>query len=118
MYDNILRDHQGFLDDEQLTLVAQQQFGVRPIRILKGPLDFAKELVDKFGIELVEGGIFRKDFVWCGDYEGVVLIPEIGRNWIPCDKPAEANEWKSSLKPMSECLFTRSSFKNSRSFAS
>lgn len=55
------------------------------------PIAFAKQLIDDYGIEPIGGGLFRDDFVWCGDFEGVLLIPQVGRNWIPCDKAAEIN---------------------------
>lgn len=55
------------------------------------PLQKAGELIGRFGIELAEDAVKRDDFVWCGDYEGVFLLPAVGRNWIPADKPAEVN---------------------------
>ncbi len=55
------------------------------------PLQFARQLIDQFTIDLVDGGVYRDDFVWCGDFEGVFLIPQIGRNWIPSNRPAEMN---------------------------
>lgn len=56
------------------------------------PRQTAAELIDKFKIELVEGAVFRDDFVWCGDFEGVLLLPRVGRNWLPTNKPAELND--------------------------
>ena len=56
------------------------------------PRQQAQRLIDQFAIDLVEGGLVRDDFVWCGDFEGVFLIPQVGRHWIPTDRAAEINE--------------------------
>ncbi len=55
------------------------------------PIALAKKLIQGFGIALVNDAVFRSDFVWCGDYEGVFLLPKAGRNWMPCDKACEKN---------------------------
>lgn len=57
---------------------------------VENPINYSTRLINDYGIVPIEEGVFRDDFVWCGDYEGVILLPRIGRNWIPMEKPAEA----------------------------
>ncbi len=56
------------------------------------PIVQAEAFIKKYGIVCADDAVFREDFVWCGDYEGVFIMPKIGRNWLPTDRPAEKNE--------------------------
>ena len=58
----------------------------------ENPIEQAESLVRRYGIEFATDAVYREDFVWCGDYEGVFLIPRIGRHWMPTEIGAESNE--------------------------
>lgn len=88
-----------FIERPSLGHPTQSSFDIRDVIRLneigvpsENPKELANELISKYGIDLVGDGVLRDDFVWCGDYEGVFVIPKIGRNWLPCDKPAEPND--------------------------
>ena len=87
-----------FIERPSLGHPAQNEFRISDVIQLneigmpcENPIAVAEELIQKFGISLVDEAVFRNDFVWCGDYEGVFLLPKIGRNWMPCDKACEKN---------------------------
>ncbi len=87
-----------FIQRPSLGHPEQTDFAIRDVIRLneigmpaENPRQFAEQLIRQFQIDLVEGGIYRDDFVWCGDFEGVFLIPQVGRNWMPANRPAEQN---------------------------
>ncbi len=65
------------------------------------PKEYGRQLKDAFAIQCAEEAPWRDDFVWCGDFEGAFVIPVIGRNWIPLNKPAEHNEVKVEFETVS-----------------
>lgn len=58
------------------------------------PLELSRQLIEKYKIQLSEPEILRSDFCWVGDYHGVLIVPEIGRNWIPTNLPAIMNDFE------------------------
>ncbi|MEZ6097318.1 MAG: hypothetical protein R3C03_24355, partial [Pirellulaceae bacterium] len=62
------------------------------------PRSFAEQLVQQYGIEPMSGAPNTDDFVWCGDFQGAIIVPRVGRNWIPLEKPAELNELSVKFK--------------------
>lgn len=79
----------------------------------KNPIEYAQRLIREFGVQPMTDAIWREDFVWCGDFRGVFLIPKLGRNWMPTDKPAEYNPLRVKFRTAGgvfDIRFDRESF--------
>lgn len=60
---------------------------------VKNPLTMSNTLVEEYGIQPIEPAIMREDFCWVGDYSGVLIVPKIGRNWLPTTIPSTLNNF-------------------------
>ena len=79
-----------FIDRPSLGISSDQPFSIDQVVRLneiglpaKDPLTMAKILTEEYGIQPIEPPIMREDFCWVGDYNGVIIVPQIGRNWLP-----------------------------------
>jgi len=79
-----------FIERPSLGISSSQPFSIDQVVCLneiglpaKNPLTMAKTLTEKFGIQPIEPSIMREDFCWVGDYKGVLIVPKMGRNWLP-----------------------------------
>ena len=54
----------------------------------------ADELIEKYGIEPIAKQRFDEEFCWVGDFEGVVLVPSLGRGWLPTGRKAVENSFE------------------------
>jgi len=59
----------------------------------KNPLAISKTLIEEYGIQPIEPSIMREDFCWVGDYKGVLIVPKVGRNWMPTTIPSTLNNF-------------------------
>ena len=60
---------------------------------VQNPLAISKTLIEEYGIQPIEPSIMREDFCWVGDYNGVLIVPKIGRNWLPTTIKCTANNF-------------------------
>ncbi len=60
----------------------------------KDPDSFGRRLISSFGIKILDPPIWREDFCWVGDFNGVFIVPKIGRHWIPTQDPAVLNDFE------------------------
>ena len=58
------------------------------------PLGISNKIIQEFDIQLSQPEIMREDFCWVGDYNGVFIVPEIGRYWIPTEHSAMVNDFE------------------------
>lgn len=52
------------------------------------PLRLAETLCEEYGIVPMARQRFDDGFCWVGDHEGVILVPKVGRHWLPTERPA------------------------------
>lgn len=57
------------------------------------PIKMANTLINKFGINPINRNSFRENFCWVGDHNGVIIVTEEGRNWLPTDRPGITNDF-------------------------
>ena len=94
-----------FIERPSLGMESQAEFTISDVLCVneigipsKNPIDYAQQLIREFGIQPMVDGIWREDFVWCGDFQGVFLVTKLGRNWMPTEKPAQYNPVRVKFK--------------------
>ncbi len=87
-----------FIERPSLGHPEQESFGIQDVIRLneiglpcRDPLARGDALVGQYGIRLLGEASRHGNFYWCGDFEGVLLLPRLGRAWMPLDRPCEAN---------------------------
>ncbi len=60
----------------------------------KDALRRADQLIQDYGIVPIAKQRFDDEFCWVGDFEGVILVPKLGRPWLPTGQPAVTNSFK------------------------
>ena len=56
-------------------------------------LAFAQQLRDTFEVRLVDEAAMSDTFCWVGDFQGVFIVTQEGRHWLPTQKPAVVNDF-------------------------
>lgn len=89
-----------FIERPSLGISSDQPFSIdQVVRLneiglpVNNPLEMAKKLIKKYGIQPAEPQIMREDFCWVGDYNGVIIVPKTGRNWMPTTIPSTPNNF-------------------------
>ena len=69
---------------------------------VENPLEVKDKLIEKYNIDLSKPEVLRADFCWVGDYNGVLLVPKIGRDWVPTEHPATMNDFEIEFASRNE----------------
>jgi len=88
-----------FIERRSLNFVDESPFSLDQILKIneiglpaENPIEFSKQLIDQFNIQLIDPQKITEKFCWVGDYEGVFIVVKKGRNWLPTEIPAMLND--------------------------
>ena len=89
-----------FIERPSLGISSDQPFSIDHVVQLNeiglpvnDPLAVADILIEEYGIKPVNSQLMREDFCWVGDYNGVLIVTKIGRDWLPTKIPSTPNDF-------------------------